>query len=144
MDEGVLKRLHHLPERPLLGFNGEDGSYAFADRGREFGQPFGEALRRCYDFAVTQRERGGPLPSPCVDRGLILGPSEILGECGVYVIKLQGRVGVVPAQHLQGWQVAMLALGEMSKGDLALVLFTVGGDEQEVIAVPRRLLGAVS
>ncbi|HLA26902.1 MAG TPA: hypothetical protein VJZ49_03290 [Syntrophales bacterium] len=63
---------------------------------------------------------------------------ELFFQFVVDVADVEGRVGVVPAEHFQGRQIAGGdVLGEMGKGDLALVVFPVIGNEEKVMEVPR-------
>ena len=60
------------------------------------------------------------------------------------MIDVQGRVGVVPAEDLQGRQIAhRFILGKVGEGDLPLVAFAVVGDEKQVVQMPGGLIGFV-
>ena len=74
---------------------------------------------------MAQPERGAPLLPPGLGIVLVVGPGEVVGQLPDHVVEVERRIEVVPAQDLQGREVAgRQRLGEMGERDppLARVL----------------------
>ena len=75
---------------------------------------------------------------------VVVGPGELFVERVRDVVEVQGRVEVVPAEHLERRQVGLCSvLGEVGEADLPLVALAVVGNEEQIVRRPGRALGAV-
>jgi hypothetical protein len=144
VDERLLERLHQLGERALVGLDGERGLESIADVAGQFGQPDRKFFRGGDHLAVAERERGAPALAPGFGIAVIGGPGEVLAQFAGHGVEVQRGIAVVPAEHLEGWQiVAVLRAGELGEADLPLLPFPVVGDEEQIVRSPGGAFGAV-
>ena len=137
VQQRLPKRLHQLGDRPARRLDGEHGADAVADGAGQRGQPHGQCLRGRDHLSVANREGGTPLLAPGVDVIFVGRPRQPLGQLGGYGVQAQGRVRVLPAQHLERRQVAPVQRGrEVRETDLTGVVRSIVGDEQQVVHRP--------
>ena len=145
VQQRLPERLHQPGDLPARRLDGEHGADAAADRAGQRGQPHRQRLRRSDSLSVAQRERGTPLRTPGLDVVFVGRPRQPLGQLGGNRVQVQGRVRVLPAQHLERRQVAPVQRRrEVGKADLTGVVHTVVGDEQQVVDRPRLALRSLS
>ena len=139
-----LECLHELRERAGLGLDGKRRPDAVADRAGQLGQALGELLRGGDNLAVAQCEGRAPALAPGVGVVLVVGPSEVIAKFADDGVEVERRIEVVPAEHLEGGQVAAVrGLREVREGNAALLALTVVGHEEQVVGGPGLALGTV-
>ena len=144
MDQSLLERLHELGQRTLLGLDDECCIDAITNVAGKLRKPDREFLRGGDDLAVAQGKGGAPADAPVFRVGVVVGPGEVLGQLPGDCVQMEGRVEIVPAEHLEGWQiVTVLHPREVGKADLALVSLAVVGDKEQVVRGPGGALGVV-
>ena len=137
VQQSFPKCLHQLGDRPARRLDGEHGADAAANRAGQRGQPHGQGLRGRNDLSVANRKGGTPLRAPGVDVFFVGRPREPFGQLVGYGVQAQGRVRVLPAQHLERRQVAPVQRGrEVRETDLTGVVRSIVGDEQQVVHRP--------
>jgi hypothetical protein len=141
VDQRFLKGLHQLAQRAAFGFYFERGIDAAADGAGEVCQCDRQLPGRANGFQVPQREGFAPAVAPDDGVNVRVRPAQFGRKLMLDEGEFEVAVVAVPAEHLEGRQVAPLgAFREVSEGDLPLFPLTVGGDEQQVVQVPRRAL----
>ena len=143
MDEVELEGGVEFPQWSMVGLAVDQGLGGIADAFGQHRHGLGQHVGGVDDMAEAMAEDAGPAGAPMVERFLGIRPVELFAQRGGEVVDLERGVATVPAEHAEGGHVAFLLMEVGERDFPAIVLRTEGGDEEQVLGVPRRAVGLI-
>lgn len=123
---------------------GDDGGGGIPDLAGEVGKGVGKIAGGLDDVTEAVAEGSAPLLAPGVLIGGVFRPMQAVFQDFGDVFGLERCVRAVPAEHAQDGEFRRIGiLVEVGEGDLAVVAFAEGGDEEDVCGIPALAVGRV-